>query len=160
YGPLRRIAPEYFFAGISAGFSRWKFSKLRSFNCLGLEARVGIEPTNAAFAEPCLTTWLPRLSAPLNLTSHPARASNCFLLADADERAQLIKLGFLDALNFHQVVHGRIWTPGHDLPGEFLCDARQRNEFFRRRGVEIHRTGWLCLKWPMQRKSSSLWLAV
>src|ERR1035438_10727043 len=27
---------------------------------LHLEARVGIEPTNAAFAEPCLTTWLPR----------------------------------------------------------------------------------------------------
>ena len=27
---------------------------------LGLEARVGIEPTHKAFAEPCLTTWLPR----------------------------------------------------------------------------------------------------
>jgi len=27
-----------------------------------LEARVGIEPTNEAFAEPCLTTWLPRRS--------------------------------------------------------------------------------------------------
>ena len=26
-----------------------------------LEARVGIEPTHKAFAEPCLTTWLPRL---------------------------------------------------------------------------------------------------
>ena len=26
----------------------------------GLEARVGIEPTDEAFAEPCLTTWLPR----------------------------------------------------------------------------------------------------
>ena len=26
-----------------------------------LEARVGIEPTHTAFAEPCLTTWLPRL---------------------------------------------------------------------------------------------------
>jgi hypothetical protein len=28
---------------------------------LELEARVGIEPTNTAFAEPCLTTWRPRL---------------------------------------------------------------------------------------------------
>jgi hypothetical protein len=27
---------------------------------LELEARVGIEPTHKAFAEPCLTTWLPR----------------------------------------------------------------------------------------------------
>ena len=27
---------------------------------LDLEARVGIEPTHKAFAEPCLTTWLPR----------------------------------------------------------------------------------------------------
>ena len=25
-----------------------------------MEARVGIEPTHKAFAEPCLTTWLPR----------------------------------------------------------------------------------------------------
>ena len=25
------------------------------------EARAGIEPTHSAFAEPCLTTWLPRL---------------------------------------------------------------------------------------------------
>src|ERR1041385_9158510 len=53
--------------------------------CHYLEARVGIEPTNAAFAEPCLTTWLPRPSAPLKLTNHPARASNCFLLADAEQ---------------------------------------------------------------------------
>src|ERR1700689_2075655 len=30
------------------------------FGMVKLEARVGIEPTNAAFAEPCLTTWLPR----------------------------------------------------------------------------------------------------
>ena len=34
-----------------------------------LEARVGIEPTNAAFAEPCLTTWLPR---------HPNQPFGCF----------------------------------------------------------------------------------
>lgn len=27
---------------------------------LQMEAEVGIEPTHKAFAEPCLTTWLPR----------------------------------------------------------------------------------------------------
>ena len=27
---------------------------------LELEAEIGIEPTDEAFAEPCLTTWLPR----------------------------------------------------------------------------------------------------
>ena len=32
----------------------------RYFAQLELEARVGIEPTDEAFAEPCLTTWLPR----------------------------------------------------------------------------------------------------
>lgn len=36
--------------------------KLPVCNSLQMEARVGIEPTNAAFAEPCLTTWLPRLT--------------------------------------------------------------------------------------------------
>jgi hypothetical protein len=40
----------------------WKFPKPFSSNWLGLEAEVGIEPTNEAFAEPCLTTWLPRRS--------------------------------------------------------------------------------------------------
>src|SRR5213078_2004862 len=35
---------------------------MRVYRQSELEARVGIEPTNAAFAEPCLTTWLPRHS--------------------------------------------------------------------------------------------------
>ena len=30
-----------------------------------LEAEVGIEPTDEAFAEPCLTTWLPRRTTKL-----------------------------------------------------------------------------------------------
>jgi hypothetical protein len=34
-----------------------------------LEARVGIEPTNEAFAEPCLTTWLPRLPSATEVKS-------------------------------------------------------------------------------------------
>ena len=33
---------------------------LRAIKHLEMEARVGIEPTHKAFAEPCLTTWLPR----------------------------------------------------------------------------------------------------
>ena len=33
---------------------------LAAASSLELEARVGIEPTHKAFAEPCLTTWLPR----------------------------------------------------------------------------------------------------
>ena len=37
---------------------------------LRLEARVGIEPTHKAFAEPCLTTWLPRRSAALRKLYH------------------------------------------------------------------------------------------
>ena len=39
-----------------------RISNPLAFKPLRLEARVGIEPTNEAFAEPCLTTWLPRLS--------------------------------------------------------------------------------------------------
>jgi hypothetical protein len=40
----------------------WAFFRPKSHisNNLEMEARVGIEPTHTAFAEPCLTTWLPR----------------------------------------------------------------------------------------------------
>src|SRR4051794_9863880 len=38
-----------------------------------LEARVGIEPTHKAFAEPCLTTWLPRRLRPENKLLSPGR---------------------------------------------------------------------------------------
>ena len=40
-----------------------------------LEARVGIEPTNAAFAEPCLTTWLPRLRVASTIIENRSVAS-------------------------------------------------------------------------------------
>ena len=40
-----------------------------------MEARVGIEPTNKAFAEPCLTTWLPRL--PVCAGKHRAGKHRC-----------------------------------------------------------------------------------
>jgi hypothetical protein len=36
-----------------------------------MEARVGIEPTNGAFAEPCLTTWLPRRPGERKCSSSP-----------------------------------------------------------------------------------------
>jgi hypothetical protein len=42
YEALSRIVPEYLFAGISAGFRKWKISNSNSSNCLELEARVGI----------------------------------------------------------------------------------------------------------------------
>lgn len=37
-----------------------QLSKLFVLKHFRLEARVGIEPTHKAFAEPRLTTWLPR----------------------------------------------------------------------------------------------------
>lgn len=45
---------------------------------LQLEARVGIEPTNAAFAEPCLTTWLPRRRGACKIVEFVPRASIVF----------------------------------------------------------------------------------
>ena len=49
----------------------WTSGRLRE-----LEARVGIEPTHKAFAEPCLTTWLPRREKVRCKIGHvPSRAS-------------------------------------------------------------------------------------
>jgi len=56
----------------------------------GLEARVGIEPTNAAFAEPCLTTWLPR---------HP---NQTFTLPVAWPNFKFCCAGFLEII-FHAI---------------------------------------------------------
>ncbi len=47
---------------------------------LKLEAEVGIEPTNEAFAEPCLTTWLPRPPTSSYVVSEPVSSE---LLAPA-----------------------------------------------------------------------------
>ena len=40
-----------------------------------MEARVGIEPTHKAFAEPCLTTWLPRHESEQKIEQNAAGAS-------------------------------------------------------------------------------------
>src|SRR6185503_6737249 len=51
------------FADVSADSRLANPPKIPEKTGFQLEARVGIEPTNAAFAEPCLTTWLPRREA-------------------------------------------------------------------------------------------------
>jgi hypothetical protein len=50
-----------FLLAVSLAVGAFLRHKLFSFNRLEREARVGIEPTHTAFAEPRLTTWLPRL---------------------------------------------------------------------------------------------------
>ena len=50
-----------------------RLRKSHSFNSIEREARVGIEPTHTAFAEPRLTTWLPRLFDRERLTYAIAR---------------------------------------------------------------------------------------
>ena len=49
------------------------FVSLNKTKLKSLEARVGIEPTNAAFAEPCLTTWRPRLPPKSYIALPPAQ---------------------------------------------------------------------------------------
>src|ERR1700678_529023 len=50
-----------FLLAVSLAVGAFLRHKIFSFNLLEREARVGIEPTHTAFAEPRLTTWLPRL---------------------------------------------------------------------------------------------------
>ena len=59
---------------------------------LELEARVGIEPTHTAFAEPRLTTWLPRLSAEegYHNEARPKRKHR----EQMSQKAELLKLRF------------------------------------------------------------------
>lgn len=77
-----RVLPGFSLTGIPVLFSLALSLALASSgicnplqNCnLELEARVGIEPTHRAFAEPCLTTWLPRRqTAPKDMAAPRAR---------------------------------------------------------------------------------------
>ena len=56
---------SFIFTGTFTGTASSGFCNSLRLSSLKLEARVGIEPTHKAFAEPCLTTWLPRHSAAL-----------------------------------------------------------------------------------------------
>ena len=56
---------------------------------LDLEAEVGIEPTDGAFAEPCLTTWLLRRTTRWTLGRHAAEVQALFTLIQCDEAAGL-----------------------------------------------------------------------
>ena len=71
---LSRFMPGSASAGTFAGTRLRKNPKPHSTNCLALEARVGIEPTNEAFAEPCLTTWLPRLRGKIRVIFFSSRS--------------------------------------------------------------------------------------
>lgn len=55
--------------------------KCLEFQIFGMEARVGIEPTNKGFADLCLTTWLPRPDGEACLQNNPRRGlkSNALL---------------------------------------------------------------------------------
>lgn len=53
-----------------------------------MEARVGIEPTNGAFAEPCLTTWLPRPGVRPHLL-HAERGEQAHFVASRPVEAPL-----------------------------------------------------------------------
>lgn len=78
---------------VSQTVSHWLFQRPNSLlhTQLKLEARVGIEPTNAAFAEPCLTTWLPRRKGERKINYFDLEASSTF---EAEPGLDEIKAGW------------------------------------------------------------------
>ena len=62
-----------------------------------MEARVGIEPTHKAFAEPCLTTWLPRRLSVRKLNQFLPRASQ-FSLPPCSPTTSAVSFGSAEPL--------------------------------------------------------------
>jgi hypothetical protein len=76
---------------VSVLVSVWTLTPLKPLLHLqfSMEAEVGIEPTDEAFAEPCLTTWLPRRSNENNQLLLPCK--NAFGKYDQSSKVPMEK---------------------------------------------------------------------
>src|SRR5438067_5828350 len=78
FSKARRVS-NYGYGRKGAGWDRSACLPLQTVDLptSKMEARVGIEPTHKAFAEPCLTTWLPRRQRDCKLMEFAHVASLC-----------------------------------------------------------------------------------
>ncbi len=77
-----------------------------------MEAWDGIEPTNEDFADPCLTTWLPRLKPRLTLLFRPPPVNSLFEFPRENEKFDFFMGKWQDCPVPHQ--------PGNLMPSEIL----------------------------------------
>lgn len=92
-----------------------------------MEARVGIEPTHKAFAEPCLTTWLPRRPAALGKLEQFVRGASLYLSGRVGHCCEQPGSGAFHRRTFRALVHAKMYDNAHHPRAETRIPPKRGN---------------------------------